>query len=212
MKKTFLYIYKDKEYEVDVTYKRSHRIAYHFRNGKIIIYCPYLTSQKTIKQGLDKFADKLIDQNVLSKGYGDDYMYLLGHKIIIKDEGEIPFTDGAVIKYKNREDLQKKLKKWFLNVVTNRTKYYEIVMKTYPNKVKVRNMTSRYGSNACHNKTITYSLMMMHFSLEIIDAIVIHELAHCFVSGHQKKFYDVVYKYCPNYDVLHTKLRKGEFQ
>ena len=212
MVKTFLYDYQGKTYEVEVTYKRTHRIAYHFRNGKLIIYCPYLTSQKTIKEGLDKFANKLINQNVQAQGWGENYVYLLGNKIPIYESGSICFSDGSELKYKNREDLEKKLKKWFLTLVTRRTRYYEQVMKTYENKVRVRKMSSRYGSNAMYNKSITYSTMIMHYSVEIIDAIVVHELAHCFVSGHQKKFYDVVYKYCPNYDILHKKLRKGEFQ
>ena len=212
MTKSTTYLYNDKIYEVEITYKRSHRIAYHFRNNKIIIYCPYLTTLKTIKAGLDKFAHKLIDENVIAQGWGDNYVYLLGNRIPIEETGQIMFSDGSALKYKNKEDLEKKLKKWFLVLCTNRTRYYESVMKTYPNTVRVRKMTSRYGSNAMYNKSITYSTMIMHFSLEIIDAIVIHELAHCFVSGHQKKFYDVVYKYCPNYDELHRKLRKGEFK
>lgn len=212
MTKTFEYEYQGKIYPVNVTYKHSHRISYHFRNGGLIIYCPYLTSMKTIKDGLDRFAYKLIDQNATAQGWGDDYIYLLGNKISISYPGKILFSDSSCIEFKSKEELEKKLKKWFLQVVTSRTRYYESIMKTDTNNVRVRKMTTRYGSNAFHTKTITYSTMIMHFSLEIIDAIVIHELAHCFVSGHQKKFYNVVYKYCPNYDVLHRKLRKGEFK
>lgn len=212
MTKVFSYLYKEHEYEVVVTYKRSHRISYHFKDGKIIVYAPYLTTQKSIKQGLDKFAEALIDRNVTNNAIGEDFIYLLGYKVAISDAGEINFSDRSVIKYKSKEDLEKKLKKWFLELVTRRTRYYESVMHAYENKVRVRKMTSRYGSNAMYQKSITYATMMMHFSLEIIDAIVIHELAHCFVGGHQKKFYDIVYKYCPNYDELHKKLRKGEFK
>ena len=212
MQKTFEYIYKDKIYPVVVTYKYTHRIAYHFRDNKLIVYCPYMTSQKTITRGLDKFATSLIDRNVQANGMGEDYIYLLGNKVPISETGEIIFSDDSSIKYKSKEDLEKKLKKWFLALVTRRTKFYEEKMQTYENKVRVRKMSSRYGSNAIYSHSITYATILMHFSLEIIDAIVIHELAHCFVGGHQKKFYDIVYKYCPNYDALHKKLRKGEFK
>ena len=212
MQKTFDYISKDKTYQVLVTYKHTHRIAYHFRDNQLVIYCPYLTSWNTIKNGLDKFASRLIDNSVQTKGIGTDYIYLLGNKIPIKDSGEIAFSDGSTIVYKNREDLEKKLKKWFLELLIRRTRFYEEKMSLYENKVRVRKMTSRYGSNAIYSHSITYATIMMHFSLEIIDAIVVHELAHCVVNGHSKKFYNVVYKYCPNYNVLHTKLRKGEFQ
>ena len=212
MKKTFEYQYNGKTYPVEVTYKYSHRISYHYRDGKLVIYCPYLTSQKTIVRGLDKFAKALIDQNVHAKGATDDYIYLLGVQIPLSDSGEIPFSDGSSIKYKSRDELEKKLKKFFRDLCERRTRFYESKMGTYENKVRVRKMTSRYGSNAMYSHTITYATVMMHFSLEIIDAIVVHELAHCFVNGHSKKFYNVVYKYCPNYDELHKKLRKGEFK
>ena len=42
--------------------------------------------------------------------------------------------------------------------------------------------------------------------------VCVHELAHILVYDHSKEFYDVVYKYYPNYKECHTKLRKGEFK
>ena len=47
---------------------------------------------------------------------------------------------------------------------------------------------------------------------EIIDSVIIHELAHHFVYDHSDNFYKVVYKYCPNYDILRKKLIKAEFE
>ena len=78
--------------------------------------------------------------------------------------------------------------------------------------VKVRNMKSRYGSNNRQSKAITYSLVLLHYSPDIIDSVIIHELAHHFVYNHGSNFYKVVYKYCPNYDMLRKKLIKAEFE
>ena len=79
-------------------------------------------------------------------------------------------------------------------------------------QVKVRQMKSRYGSNNKSSKAITYSLVLLHYSPEIIDSVIIHELAHCFVYNHGDNFYKVVYKYCPNYDMLRKKLIRSEFE
>ena len=73
-------------------------------------------------------------------------------------------------------------------------------------------MKSRYGSNNKRSKTITYSLTLMHYSLEIIDSVVVHELTHCFVYDHSDNFYRLLYKYCPDYDKLRKKLIRAEFK
>ena len=59
---------------------------------------------------------------------------------------------------------------------------------------------------------ITFSLELIHFSPEIIDSVIIHELAHDFYRDHSIRFYNVVYQYCPNYDSLRNKMVKGEFK
>lgn len=211
MTKEYVYLYKEQSYPVLVTYKANHCISYHFRDGKFVIYCPYLTSKARIFQGLDKFAVKLVDENPHVLGRGEGFIYLLGVKVPLKESGDILFGDGSIITYKNHADLDKKLRSWFLALLTRRNRHYEEEMHLPINHVRVRNMSTRYGSNSVSNRSITYSLILMHYSLDVIDAIIIHELAHCLVSGHSKKFYNVVYSYCPNYDQLHLRLRRGIF-
>ena len=211
MTKEFTYLYKNISYPVIVQYKRNHCISYHFRDGGFLIYCPPFTSQSRIVQGLDKFAPKLVDENPHLLGRGDDYIYLLGHRVSLQESGEILFGDGSFISYQNSRDLDKKLRQWFLVLMSRRTRFYEAQMGLSSNRVRVRQMTSRYGSNSLGNHSITYALVLMHYSLDVIDAIIVHELAHCLVSGHGPDFYSVVYKYCPQYKHLHQRLRKGVF-
>ena len=137
---------------------------------------------------------------------------LLGYRIQISESGEINFSDGSKITYKNREMLEKKLKKYFLGLCERRVAHYTKIMDVPLYATRVRKMETRYGSNSLTSRTVCFSTKLMHYSLEIIDSVVIHELAHIRVFNHSKKFYDLVYKYCPNYDELHTKLRKGIFR
>ena len=96
--------------------------------------------------------------------------------------------------------------------MTKRTRYYEKVMDIEkPYKVRVKNMSSRYGSNSSQTHAVSYAMILMHYTVDVIDSVVVHELAHDKVKNHSKKFYDVVYKYCPNYKVLDRRLRKGIF-
>ncbi len=210
VQKEFYYPYEDKNYLVRVTYKRSRTISYRYKDGLFIVYAPIFTSQKTIIKGLDKYADKLIEENAHLLGENEDYIYILGKKIF-KKPGVILFNDGSQITFKDDVELHKKTKAWFLALITRRVRHYEQVMGTYENKVSVRDMNTRYGSNTPRNHSIRFSLVLMHFSLDVIDAIVVHELAHCFVHGHGKDFYSIVEKYYPNYKYAHKKLRKGIF-
>ena len=211
MKQLTSYVYKGEEYKVEITRKRMKNIRYRLVDKTFKISAPYLASYGSIKRGLDKFADKLIQYQKPSN-VGDDYIYLFGHKYRFnKSGGELHFTDGQILKYSSVEDFDKKMKKIFLPIVTSRVRYFENLMQLKPHNVRVRKMTSRYGSNSKHTYTVTFSLKLYSYSIDILDSIVVHELSHSVVFNHSKAFYDVVYKYCPNYDALHRKLRKGEF-
>ena len=208
------YKYQDKEYPVIITRKRIRSIRYIFRDGAFYVSAPMIfASEKRIIMGLDKFAEKLIKSDHKSKARGNDYIYLLGTKVALQESGEISFSDGVVIKYKDQADLDKKLKKWFLGYIEKRHRYYEQVMEIKkPYKVKVRKMSTRYGSNSSQTHSITYSLILLHYTSDVMDSVIVHELAHDKVHNHSKDFYNVVYKYCPNYKTLDRRLRKGEFQ
>lgn len=210
MNKEFIYQVEGKDYQVLITYKRIRNIHYRFDGEKFLVSAPRLVTLKMIKSGLDKYALKLIKRNVKISAYGEDYIYIFGQKYETNFPGSLTIDETTLI-FKTEQELQRKLKKWFLEYLTKRTMFYAKEMKCPNYLVKVRQMKSRYGSNNRQTKTITYSLVLIHYSKEIIDSVIIHELAHCFVYNHSDNFYKVVYKYCPGYDILRKKLIKAEF-
>ena len=210
MNKEFTYRIDDKDYLVIVTYKRIRNIHFRFDGEAFLISAPRLVTQKAIISGLDKYARKLIKRSVKVNAIGEDYIYIFGQKIPLTYPGSI-IIDGIVISFQNEEQLSRKLKKWFLEYMINRTREYETLMGTPHYTIKVRQMKSRYGSNNRPKMVITYSLVLLHYSKEIIDSVIIHELAHHFVYDHSDNFYRLLYKYCPNYDILRKKLIKSEF-
>ena len=211
MKQLTTYVYKDEEFKVEITRKRMRNIRYRLIDNTFKISAPYLASNASIKRGLDRFAERLIKDRKPTS-VGKDYIYLFGYKYPFnQDGGIIQFSDGQKLKYSSYDDFEKKMKKFFLPIVTSRVRYFEHLMQLKPHNVRVRKMTSRYGSNSKHTHTVTFALKLFSYSIDILDSIVVHELSHTVVFNHSKAFYDVVYKYCPNYESLHRKLRKGEF-
>ena len=211
MNKEFLYQVDDKTYTVVITYKRIRNIHFRFDGEKFLVSAHRLTPMKLIKSGLDKYAKKLIKRCVKVNSETDEYIYILGKKIELTYPGYLAL-ESELISYKDNKQLHSKLRKWFLDYLTKRTAFFSEVMEAPQYQVKLRQMKSRYGSNNKHSKAITYSLVLLHYSPEIIDSVIIHELAHCFIYNHGDNFYKVVYKYCPNYDMLRKKLIRAEFE
>lgn len=201
----------DDQYDVVIVYKPFKKtISYRYRDGKFFVSAPTFCSYLTIEKGLIKFAPRLLKATTKPSPYFDNNVYLFGH-VYSLEKGQITFPNNITIDFENRIDFEKKLKKFFLKFVTELVRINEVKMNIPPNNVRVRKMKTRYGSNSKKTKTICLNLELVHYELEIINAIVIHELAHCLVFDHSKKFYDVIYQYCPNYKELHKALRKGEF-
>ena len=210
--KEFVYEHNGITYPVIVTKKRMKNITYRFKDGTFYISIPWYAFKNDYMKGLDKYADRLINSAKKSLARGENYIYLLGEKVELNDSHQLVIPDGNIIVYKDETDMDKKLKKWFLKLVQERVNYYQSLMGVEPYRVHVQKMTSRFGSNSKHTKSLNFSLVLMHYSIDIIDSVVVHELAHILVYNHSKQFYDVVYRYCPNYDECHHKLRKEIFQ
>lgn len=65
-------------------------------------------------------------------------------------------------------------------------------------KVRFRQQKSRWGS--CSNKgTLSFNWRLIHFSPDVIDYVVIHELAHLKHHDHSKEYWELVRKFDRDY-------------
>ena len=63
--------------------------------------------------------------------------------------------------------------------------------------IKLRKMKSRWGS--CNSKKVlTFNTELIKVKKELIDYVVVHELAHIKHMNHSRKFHDLVDKYLPD--------------
>ena len=198
----FVYVYGEKQYYVFLSKNFQRNIYFRFKEDGFHISAPLFVSKKKIIEGLNKFAPKLIERFVPSNkhfNFKENYFYFLGEKLNLSD-----FNISNVI------ELEKYLKKEAKKVFENLVRQYEQIMKiTNPYKISIRKTTSRYGSNSSMTHRLSFQLDLIHYSIDIISTVVVHELAHEFHRNHQKEFYDCVYLYCPNYKELQNKLRRG---
>ena len=158
------------------------------------------------------FTKKKIESFNSSLYYTDKYVDLLGERrrLVNLSKGELRSSkdDITII---NEKELLKKLKQLSYDIISSRVVHYSRIM-NIPVKynVKITSMRSSVGKNYYRKNLLTFDNKLIHYSMDIIDSVVVHELTHYFVQNHSKDFYDILLKYFPNYRLLREKLLKGE--
>ena len=75
-----------------------------------------------------------------------------------------------------------------------------------PSKVRLSSAEKRYGS--CNSRgEIAYSVILMIYPEEYVDAIIVHELAHIRHMDHGKAFYAEVEGVMPDYRARMKKMK-----
>lgn len=71
-------------------------------------------------------------------------------------------------------------------------------MQLSPTKITFRKTKRQWGSCSAKN-ALSFNTMMIKLPQNVIEYIIIHELAHISHKHHQKPFWDLVAKYLPEY-------------
>ena len=199
------FIKDEKSYKVIVTYKWIRNSYYQYRDGVFYVSAPYGMLPGMILKQIDKFYPRLTKQNstnVEHFSFENDFVYLLGEKVSLSS-----------LNIKNDDELRLFLKKEASKVISEEVRKYEQIMDiNNPYKIRIKETVRQYGSNSKRTHSLSFQTSLIHYSLEIIDTVVVHELAHEYQRNHQKAFYDIVYKYSPNYKTLQRKLKRGIHQ
>ena len=89
----------------------------------------------------------------------------------------------------------KELKTWYLKqakaILIERTDYFATEMQLYPSKVIVKNQKSRWGSCSA-DQVIRFNWKVIQAPLDLIDYLIVHELAHIKVKNHSATFWNLV--------------------
>lgn len=180
--------------------------------GHLRIVCgDYFTESRIISTLESIYSPKKIAQVFSDDLINDKFVYLLGEKrrIVVLEEGDnsTSMTDLIVNK---RKDVDKYIDKFRMEVFTERVRRYERIMNSpYVHEVKTRSLDRAYGKNFYTTHKIVLEKRLIHFSLEIIDHTVMHEIAHDYQQNHSKDFYRVLELFCPNHKKIKEKLNYG---
>ncbi|WP_413612762.1 M48 family metallopeptidase [Bdellovibrio sp. HCB-110] len=97
-----------------------------------------------------------------------------------------------------------------VNFLSERVAYWSEQMNLKPSQVKFREQRTRWGS-CSSKKIINLNWRLIVFTQEIIDYVIVHELAHLQHMNHSDRFWSLVEKYVANYKDIMKSLKESQY-
>lgn len=196
------YVLNGVEYPIKIIRKNNKNTYIRVRDNTIIVTTNYFVTINKIEQlindnsaFIDSALVKDINKNIDSsfRLFGKKYNIIYGFPNIEIEKEKIYAKD--------EKTLNKFLSKYIYNKYEERVNYwYNIFEEKIPRpNLKIRKMTSRWGVCNIKNNNVTLNLELSRFNIEILDYVIVHELAHFIHPNHSKDFWLLVGKYYPKY-------------
>ncbi|MCL2531009.1 MAG: M48 family metallopeptidase [Oscillospiraceae bacterium] len=103
-------------------------------------------------------------------------------------------------------ELEKQCRKQAKALLPGRVEHFAGIMSVAPNTMRVTGATTRWGS--CSSRgSLNFSWRLMLCDDDVIDYVVVHELAHLREMNHSPRFWAIVEQVLPDYKRRKEKLR-----
>ena len=94
-----------------------------------------------------------------------------------------------------------------LEVIPMRVEYFANIMGVTYGNITIRNQKTRWGSCSSAGN-VNFNYQLYYLPDELLDYVVVHELAHRRHMNHSKEFWSEVERYCPDYRVRRKQLKE----
>ncbi len=163
-------------------------LSLEIRDGLVKARVPYYITDRDIRTFIEKHSDwvirKLADVRVMMDRTANDTVE------------KIPAISSLT-----KEELAS-IREAFLKQVS----YYAEIMGVSYGRITIRNQRTRWGS--CSSKgNLNFNYKLYYMPKELMDYVIIHELAHRVYMNHSKEFWSLVGNYCPDYQRCRQKLK-----
>jgi hypothetical protein len=204
------------EYEI----KRSRRktLAIQIKpDGKIEVRCDYSVKDDVIRdfvQSKEKWINKHLERTASREKtplvFGSEALFL-GKEYEITASDSQSYFDGKRIYINKNADIYNVLGNFYKasaqKILPDMVHRKEQIMNLYANKIGITAAKTRWGSCSGRNN-INFSWRLMMAEPEVIDYVIVHELAHIKEKNHGKQFWRLVEKYEPDYRERKNKLKQ----
>lgn len=108
------------------------------------------------------------------------------------------------------KEIRQFYKREAISLLSERVLYWSEQMGLKPSQVKFKEQRTRWGS-CSSKKIVNLNWRLIVFSPEIIDYVIVHELAHLAHMNHSNRFWSLVERYVANYKDLVKTLRESQY-
>jgi len=112
---------------------------------------------------------------------------------------------GDEVEYADEKLYRSKLPTIIMPIVNS----YSKKMQVYPSRIGFRFNKTRWGS-CSHKDSINFNYYLAKLPIDLIEYVVVHELAHIKHKNHSKEFWSYVEKFMPDMKKRREKLREFE--
>ena len=204
---------------IKYTLTRSKRksVCIYIRSGAVEVRAPIKMAQKDIDdfvtskalwiaKKLELSAKCLWQQEDFRLGYGDFITYRGNeHPIYAKEGRHVGFDNKGFFMPPDLDDNQIKAacvqiyKMLAKKDITQKVLEFSKKMRVSPLAVKINSAKTQWGS-CSSKKSINFSWRLVMACDDVIDYVVVHELAHLIEMNHSSRFWTVVENFMPNYN------------
>jgi predicted metal-dependent hydrolase len=192
--------------------KNMKRMILRVHNKHVITLSTYNVSAKRCKDFILESKEWILDQHIKIKEpfcEGSHFYYLAKAYTVCHHKKPLHMLDQQIYldpvrAKKQSDDLYKREAKAY---IPSRLEIWREKMGLDVQSVRFRCAKSRWGS--CNSRgVITFNPYVMKLSHEMIDYIIVHELAHLREMNHSKAFYRLVQEYIPEYKETQKKIKE----
>ena len=191
--------------------------------GRLIVHAPYSCSEARIFAFLQEKENWILRKKAEMRGAGIDLppenlhgyeMVLLGRKtkILLAETSRVQYDRAENRLILPQNNSQARLVKWLKD---NAKRIFSTVtaetaqrMGTTYKSVSVTSARGRWGSCSGDN-ALHYSFRLIYAPKEVIEYVIVHELAHTLHKNHSKLFWAEVAKYVPDWKEKRAWLKKN---
>ena len=193
-------------------------------DGTVTVRTPMRLPESAIQEFVDKHANwvekKKVEMRAIvpiqSKQYqpGETFLYLgreYSLEVVTGQRKNLILDDHFKIAESALKNADLVFQNWYRQQakqwIVERVEHLAEIHQFHYEKVKITSARTRWGSCSPKN-TLSFSWRLMLTAPEVIEYVVIHELAHTVHHNHSKRFWNLVEKLLPDYKARRKQLRQ----
>jgi hypothetical protein len=193
-------------------------------DGSVTVRAPMRMPEYSIQEFIEKHvkwvekkkAEMRTAAPVLAKQYlpGESFLYLgkaYALEMVQDQKTKLILGDRFRLSEAEQENAKLVFQNWYRkqakSLILERVKYFAKIHQLHYEKITITSARTRWGSCSPKN-SISFSWRLIMTPLDVVDYVVVHELAHTVHHNHSKRFWGLVEKILPDYKERRKWLRK----